>query len=192
LPKYVNIASDPDKAIGREKTMANDDAATLERFRVHELIHRYVDTLNHRDWAGYKDCWIEDAIFEMTVEADNTPARGKLTTAERPNNIRLTGVTAIVGMVGNYEKIAWLFQMPHGIVVELENATTARIRHTLHAYSEIFTMLGICYDRAVKGKDGMWRLAHRDFRPSYYLHEKAPGLCVRNLPHADYRALPKA
>ena len=33
----------------------DDDTAALERFRIHELIGRYVDALTHRDWDVYRE-----------------------------------------------------------------------------------------------------------------------------------------
>jgi hypothetical protein len=50
--------------------------------------------------------------------------------------------------------------------------------------------MGICYDRAVKASDGQWRLAHRDYRPSYWEHWEAPGHTCRKLPDANYLNLP--
>src|SRR5580704_3240896 len=110
----------------------NDESAVLERFKVHELIGRYVDTLNHRDWARYQDCWIEDSLFTMTISNDAAPIGDKLTSIKKPTGVRAVGREQILKMVGTYNNYPWLFQIPTGIVVELNSPTTAQIRHTLH------------------------------------------------------------
>jgi SnoaL-like domain len=168
----------------------NDGAAILERFQVHELIGRYVDALNHRDWARYKDCWVENSLFTMTISNDDAPAQDKLTSIKKPTGVRVVGRDQILSMVGTYNNYPWLFQIPTGIVVELNGPATAQIRHTLHVFSQSLNLIGLCYDRAVKEGDGLWRLAHRDYRPSYWEYWDAPGQTCRKLPDLNYRNLP--
>jgi len=171
--------------------MSNDaEAALLERFRIHELIGRYVDALNHRDWERYKDCWIEDSHFAMTIANDDSPIQDTLATIKKPAGVRVVGRPAILKMVGTYNNYPWLFQIPSGIVVELNSPTTAQIRHTLQVFSQSLTLIGVCYDRAMKEGDGKWRLTHRDYRPSYWQHSEAPGQTCRNLPDPNYLKLP--
>jgi hypothetical protein len=168
----------------------NDESAVLERFKVHELIGRYVDTLNHRDWPRYQDCWIEASLFTMTISNDATPIGDKLTSIKKPTGVRAVGREQILKMVATYNNYPWLFQIPTGIVVELNGPTTAQIRHTLRVFSQSLDLIGICYDRAVKAGDGEWRLAQRDYRPSYWEYREAAGQTCRQLPDASYRNLP--
>ena len=168
----------------------NDEATVLERFKVHELIGRYVDALNHRDWERYKDCWTEDSLFSMTISNVDAPTEDKLTSIKKPMGVRVVGREQILNMVGTYNNYPWLFQIPTGIVVELSSPTTAQIRHTLHVFSQSLDLIGICYDRAVKTSDGLWRLSHRDYRPSYWEHREAAGETCRKLPDVNYRNLP--
>jgi hypothetical protein len=167
-----------------------DDSAILERFRIHELIGRYVDALNHRDWKRYEACWIEDSVFAMTIATDDAPPVDKMTTIKKPISVRVVGRKEILRLVETYNNYPWMFQMPHAIVVDLHGATTAQVRHTLYAYSQSLTLIGMCYDRAVKGSDGAWRLAARDFRPSYFESAEAPGQTIRHLPDPSYLNLP--
>lgn len=168
----------------------NDDKELLERFRVFELLNRYVDALNHRDWATYKELWIEDSSLSMIYENETSAPVDKMTTTQTPVNVRVTGRDQIMQLVERYNNYPWLVQLPHGIVVELEGPDTAKSRHTLCVYSHALTLIGMCYDRFVKDAQGCWKLAHRDLRPTYFESAQAPGLTTRNLPDPHYRNLP--
>lgn len=167
-----------------------DDEATLERFRVTELIGRYVDALNHRDWDSYADCWTQDCIFKMSIANDTAPASDMMTTIARPISVRTDGREGILGLVRTYNNYPWLFQLPIGITVTLEAPDRARIRHVLRVESHALLLIGHCYDLATKGADGTWRLAHRDYMPSYWEAREAPGMVCRSLPDPDYRQRP--
>lgn len=164
----------------------DNDRSALERFRVTELISRYVDALNHRDWERYADCWTHDCIFKMTIANDDAPATDKMTTIAQPISVRTDGREGILGLVRNYNKYPWLFQLPIGVLVTLENEVRARIRHVLRVESHALLLIGHCYDLALKGEDGSWRLAHRDYMPSYWEARTAPGSVCRSLPDPAY------
>jgi hypothetical protein len=161
------------------------DRETMERFRLHELIGRYVDALNHRDWTVFADLWVEDA--SLNVEFDVDPQLRSQVCDE----VKLRSKAEILRAVQSYDKMSWLFQVPTGIVVELEDDVSAKARHTLHVNSYHFTMLGICYDRFTRCADGAWRFVNRDYRPSYYSDAKPPGVATRNMPDPNYRAWPR-
>lgn len=170
--------------------LSEDDRATLERFRVSELIARYVDALNHRDWDRYADCWTPDCVFAMTIANGDEPASDKMTTIVRPISVRTEGREGILGLVRNYNTYPWLFQLPIGVLVTLEGEGRARIRHVLRVESHALLLIGHCYDLAVKGEDGLWRLAQRDYMPSYWEARDAPGSVCRSLPDPDYLSRP--
>jgi hypothetical protein len=169
----------------------DEQAATLERFRVHELIGHYVDALNHRDWDSYADLWTEDCIFEMQVAESDLAVSDQMTTTQKPIGVRTEGRAGILGLVSTYNRYPWLFQTPSGVVVTLDGDRSARIRHILQVTSSAIYLIGICYDRATKGEDGKWRLAHRDYRPSYWeARESMPGFVTRSLPDMGYLSRP--
>ena len=170
-----------------------DDEATLERFRVHELLGRYVDTLNHRDWARYAECWTEDGVLTMIFAGNDSAPSDDIPDPAKPANLRVVGRQAILDLVATYNRTdlnPWLFQIPTGVAVELTGPATAQIRHTLVVNSHANMQIGIFYDRAVREGDGVWRLTHRDYRPSYAEPMQRTGQVYRTMPDPDYRSLP--
>jgi hypothetical protein len=165
-------------------------STVLDRLEVAELIARYADSLNHRDWDAYTDCWVEEGIFKQTIANQDEAPQDRVATIERPINLEARGREAVVKLVGAYKNYKWSFQLPTSIVVTLNSETEAQIRHVLHIRTDSLTLLGICYDRARKCPDGIWRLTHRDYRPSYFERSTAPGVVCRELPDSHYRQLP--
>jgi hypothetical protein len=163
------------------------DAAALERFRIHERVYLYQDLLNHRDWERYEDLWTEDGIFSQTIDSGVSEQGAKNLSNV---SVRREGRVAIMEMLTAYVRFDYIFQMSHGVVVELDSATTARSRHTLHIFGPEFVTLGIYYDRLRKETDGVWRFSRRDFRVTYHDGTPAPGTTFRKLPDPNYRQLP--
>jgi len=170
--------------------MNDEDRATLERFRVQEGLNRYVDALNHRDWVTFKDCWVEDCTFTQIYGNEDQPAGGELSTIAKPMDLKIVGREAMMTLVSRYNTYPWLVQLPHAFVVELEGPTTAKTRQTLMVLSQSLTLIGIAYDRLVKGADGLWRFKERDYRPHYFESLDAKGLATRPLPDPNYRDRP--
>lgn len=164
--------------------------AVLQRFEVQELIYRYADAINHNEWTEYRDCWVPSGVFEQ-VDSLN-PEAGDIVNPlkNRPANLRVEGRDAITDLVTRYGDFEWGFQIPTGIVVLPQGRDQARIRHLLQiSTSGMFTM-GFCYDRAEREADGIWRLAHREFRPSYFERPQPSGVVCRALPDRHYRERP--
>jgi hypothetical protein len=165
-------------------------SSILDRLEVAELIARYADSLNHRDFDAYTDCWTEDAVFKQTIANQNEAPQDRVATIERPISLEARGRSEVVKLVSAYKNYKWSFQLPTGIIVTLNSDSEAQIRHVLHIRTDSLTLLGICYDRARKCEDGVWRLTKRDYRPSYFERSSPPGVLCRELPDSNYRQLP--
>jgi ketosteroid isomerase-like protein len=153
-----------------------NDTAILERLAIRELIDRYVDCLNHRDWAGYGELLADDFLW----------------TCSAPHSMRIESRAAMLEMVSTVQQyqFGFVFQMAHGLVIDDQAADRARCRHTLHIVSDKSTMLGIYYDIVEKGAGGRWRFHRRDYRITYLDDSPAPGRVYRTLPDTRYRELP--
>lgn len=162
----------------------------LLRFVVQELIHRYADAINHNDWAAYRDCWAVDGVF---VQADSlVDAAGDLDNplGDRPANLQVVGREDITTLVMRYGEFDWAFQVPTAVVVTPEAPDRARVRHLLQIHTSDMYTVGFCYDLAVREDDGVWRLARREYRPSYFERPHYDGVVCRSLPDPRYAERP--
>jgi hypothetical protein len=152
-------------------------ADLADRFDIRERIDLYIDRLNHRDWNKYGDLLTEDFVWTCT----------------EPRQMRIEGRKAMVEMVSTIQQYQYgfVFQMGHGVVIEEIKDSRALSRHTLHIFSDHFTMLGIYYDVLVKERDGVWRFKRRDYQITYYDETQVPGRTYRKLPDPDYLQLPR-
>jgi hypothetical protein len=156
--------------------MSAPEEGILERLAIRERIDQYIDLINHRDWDAYEDLWTNDMVW----------------TASEPIGMRIEGRSAMMDFLRENQAygFGFLFQMAHGIVVELVDERRARSRHTLHVISNKFTTIGIYYDELVKGDDGLWRFRLRDYRITHHDPTELGGSTFRTLPDPSYRDLP--
>ena len=149
----------------------------MDRLAIRELVDRYVDRLNHRDWDEYEKLITEDFVF----------------TTSAPINRHVATRKGMMEFLKGYQSYSYgfVFQMNHGLVIEELAGDRARTHHTLQVFSDTYNMIGIYYDIVVREADGQWRFKRRDFQITYREDVKAPGKSFRLLPDPHYRELPR-
>ena len=128
---------------------------------IRALADRYSDAVNHRDWAAYRDCWTEDALWDLGP----------------PVNQRKDGLDAITKEVERAVGAMDLFvQMPHAFTLLALNGDRATARVTLNEVGRIrperrdllggaegVNILAIYTDEVRRNSDGRWRYAVRRY-----------------------------
>ena len=88
-----------------------------DEWAIHNLINRYTDAVNQRDWDTYQDCWAEDGIWEL----------------HDPINGRYKGIAAILQEARRAVESQELFvQMNHAATLLEIGQETAKARVTLN------------------------------------------------------------
>jgi hypothetical protein len=159
---------------------SKQDDTLFERLAIREVIERYADLLNHRDWDAYEQLLTADLQFHTSA----------------PVNVTLHSRAEMMKLVRDTYKAGFVFQMAHNIIVDRVVANHARARHTLHVFSDRFRLLALYYDSLVRGADNRWRFSRRDVRVTYYEEGTLPGKVYRTLPDLDtpawYHQVPTA
>ena len=124
--------------------------------------------INHRDWENFPDLLTKDFLW----------------TCSAPLNTREEGRDAMMKMLRESQTYAfgWIFQMPHGVVIDTLDGDHATARHTLHIMSDHMDIVGLYYDSVVRESDGAWRFVRRDYQITFYTDKPTPGQLYRKVP----------
>lgn len=88
-----------------------------DEWAIHNLLNRYTDAVNQRDWRIYRDCWTENATWEL----------------HEPINVLKTGINNILLEARRAVESQELFvQMIHAAIVFDIHDETAKSRVTLN------------------------------------------------------------
>jgi hypothetical protein len=132
------------------------DAADLVTYRaLEELKYRYTRTLDHKDWAGFRACFVDDATATYGGRLEFASADEIV--AYMQENLGPTMVTLHqvhhpeLAVDGDAATGTWSLQ---------DRVIMTEFRLLLDGYS--------CYhDRYVRGDDGQWRIAHTGYERIY-------------------------
>jgi ketosteroid isomerase-like protein len=127
-----------------------------DRLAIRELVERFHDAVNHRDFATLGLLFTDDAVWEVAPPFDRRFAG--------PANI-VAGVSESVG------RLEFLVQSCSPIVVELQDAAHATARTSMQEFGRFrdgtsMRVAGTYFD-AFRKADGTWRFSHRIFRARY-------------------------
>ena len=143
----------------------------FDRLAIRDLIDRYNDAVNHRDWAALRETFTEDAIWEVAA----------------PVNLRFQGAGEIAGGIrGSVGRQEFLVQSSSAIVIEQTTSELASARSTMIEMGRPkeggpgMHAAGTYYDELAK-VNGKWRFKHRIFRVRYMDEIAVPGKIYENV-----------
>ena len=148
----------------------------IERFLIRELIDRYCDVINQRDWDVFADFWTEDAIWE----------------ALEPFNMRAVGREQVLTTIRQArDRNPFLTQIAHAVVIDEVGAETARAHQTLYVICKSptgtgYSSIGLYSDELRRTPDG-WRFSKRSYRPSWFDPEPPKGYVIESAVQAKSR-----
>jgi hypothetical protein len=143
-----------------------------DRLAIRELIDRYNDAINHREWTVLTGLFNPDAVWEIAT----------------PVQLRFESAPKIAG------GIRWLVsrqdvlvQVSSAVVIEASGPDRASVRSTIIEFGRPregepgMHSAGTFYDQVCK-LDGVWRFAVRMFRVRYTDNLAVPGEVHENRP----------
>jgi len=155
---------------------ANIHANPAAHLAILDLLNRYTDAVNQRDWKTLQDVFTADGVWDM-----GGPAAG-------PMAMLFKGAQGIAdGIGGSISTTELCVQTNHApvIVVDGQRATA---RTTVNELVRPkggggVTIVGTYYDDILLGTDGEWRFKERRFRITYVDATTAvPGQVMASFP----------
>ena len=145
---------------------------------IRELLDRYTNALNQRDWATLEQLFTQDGSWDA-----GGPEMGE-------NAFRFEGARACRdGISGLLEAAELCVQSNHAPAIEVDGAS-ARATSTINELvlmkdaPAMMTSWGTYYDAIVQEADGEWRFARRSFRYSWIDTAGSRGQVMASFPRA--------
>lgn len=133
------------------------ELTVADRLAIRELVDRYNDAINHRDWPMLATLFAPDAVWEIAA----------------PVHLRLEGAPKIAGGIRwAVSRQEVLVQVTSAVVIESSAPDRATVRSTMTEFSRVregdagMQSVGTFYDQVSK-LDGAWCFAQRLFRVRY-------------------------
>ena len=140
-----------------ENTDNKRDQQWQDEQDIRNMLERYSDTVNRRDWATYRSFWTNDAVWDLG----------------EPINVRKEGIEDIMTEVQRaVNSMSFFVQMPHAIVVEVngDQATTGttlnEMGRALDGKSGMF-ILAMYTDNLIR-QNGSWLFTRRTYKVFYF------------------------
>ena len=141
------------------------ELAVADRLAIRELIDRYNDAVNHRDWSSLRDLFASDAVWEVAP----------------PIGLHFEGSQAIAdGIEWSVGRQEVLVQSSSSIVIEMQSSERATVRSTLVEFGRPkasgvgIHAAGTYYDELTQ-ENGAWRFKRRTLRIRYIDEVAVPG-----------------
>jgi uncharacterized protein (TIGR02246 family) len=143
---------------------SNIEMHLSDHLAIRDVVARFHDAVNHRDWTVLDAIFTEDAVWEVLP----------------PFALRLEGLAAIkTGILASVGRTRVLVQTVSTTIVHVEDPDHAVARSTMTEIGRFedgagMYVAGTYSDHLVK-KDGGWRFARRTFHPRYADDRSLPG-----------------
>jgi hypothetical protein len=158
---------------------SNVNAHLAAHLAILDLLNRYTDAVNQRDWQRLQNVFAANGVWDM-----GGPAVG-------PMAMRFEGAKAITeGIAASIATTELCVQTNHAPVIEVDGRhATARstINELVRPRSGAgMTIVGTYYDDIVLGDDGEWRFKERRFRITYVdTTTLVPGQILASFPRVE-------
>lgn len=145
---------------------------------VRDLLDRYTNALNQRDWAGVEAVFATDGVWDAAG-----PEMGE-------NAARFEGAANCAKGIAELLKTAELcVQSNHAVTIDIDGArakATSTINELILMKDApgMMVVWGTYYDNVVKGVDGEWRFKQRTFRATWIDLVGAKGQVLTKFPLA--------
>ena len=147
--------------------------AVYDELAVIQLVNRYTDTVNRKDWDALGNLFCADGVWDA-----GGPEAAPLT-------FLFTGREQVVaGIRGLVTQLDFHVQTNHAVVVNV-NGDRATASCTLHELARLpggtagQMIYGMYTDDIVRERDNQWRFAKRKFRFSYIEEITVPGKAMK-------------
>ena len=143
---------------------------TEDKLAILEVIARWSDAVNERDWDALAQCFIDDGVWDVGP----------------PFDFRLEGNQAIVDVcTSKIGEQSIVLQTPSATVITLAG-DTATARTTMHEFMRSadgagMQMWGTYYDKLMRTENG-WRFRERRFRTALFDAKSPAGDILRHYP----------
>lgn len=147
-----------------------------DRLAVRELVERWSDGTNNRDWAALEELFTDDAVWDVG----------------EPLNFTAQGGRQIVALLREKMRPSkYVVQMPHAIIVQVKGHE-ATARSTIHEVCRFaddtgLEMMGTYFDELVKEPRG-WRFRRRNYRCTWLDPRPPAGQAFRSFGGQERRA----
>lgn len=126
-----------------------------DRLRIREVIERFHDAVNQRDFASIGALFAADGVWEVAAPFDR----------------RLEGPGIAAGVAENVGRLEFLVQTCSPIVIELLDAANATARTSMQEWGRFkdgtsMRVAGTYFD-TLRKDGGAWRFVHRVFHARY-------------------------
>jgi hypothetical protein len=141
-------------------TTSNVISNLAAHIAVRDLLDRYTDAVNERDWVTLAQLFTDSGVWDLrTVDGQH-------------NQLFEGGQEVAEGIGRLVETTQRVIQMNHAPVIQVEGRQ-ATARSTIQEVSWMpdgtsVVLFGTYHDTIIQGEDGEWRFAKRQFRMKHF------------------------